>query len=546
MQTAPTTRKAHRREKIAKTVIWISVFLTIGVLAWIVLYVMIRGFYSDQQVVYEVTDIQEETVDLGSDVDEDMQIIVHRGVRAKDLTVEALRTLYTKSRQEKWGHYTQQDLRASPIAFEPTTPFATEAFRLIVGPGDEEQLGDYVKYATDPAEVVAFVSENKGAVGYIPAGSVEDLRGVKTVPLRRVSAAVHPSVREIVDNVQLQRLSTDQLQAIFQGQVTNWQQVDGIDLPVRPVLMSSDDPVMGFILGSLLGESARISDAIHVVSSPDEFCSYLQNTRGAIGLCFFDSALSRELAVLDVVRREVGWNLDLHFIIEPPARSGQWGGISYIIINTFFLVLFTLLFSTPIGVLAAVYLVEYAKQGRLVRFLRMGTETLAGVPSIVFGLFGSIFFVNILNMGIGFISSTLTVTMMILPTITRTSEEALKSVPLSYREGSMALGGTKLQTIFKVVVPAAIPGILTGIILGVGRVVGETAVLLYTLGSNYELVRGPSSSARVLSLHLYFLFSEAISFERAFATGAIIVFIVLIVNYGTTKLIGRMNRMAGA
>ena len=238
--------------------------------------------------------------------------------------------------------------------------------------------------------------------------------------------------------------------------------------------------------------------------------------------------------------------LDLHFIIEPPARSGQWGGISYIIINTFFLVLFTLLFSTPIGVLAAVYLVEYAKQGRLVRFLRMGTETLAGVPSIVFGLFGSIFFVNILNMGIGFISSTLTVTMMILPTITRTSEEALKSVPLSYREGSMALGGTKLQTIFKVVVPAAIPGILTGIILGVGRVVGETAVLLYTLGSNYELVRGPSSSARVLSLHLYFLFSEAISFERAFATGAIIVFIVLIVNYGTTKLIGRMNRMAGA
>jgi phosphate transport system permease protein len=135
--------------------------------------------------------------------------------------------------------------------------------------------------------------------------------------------------------------------------------------------------------------------------------------------------------------------------------------------------------------------------------------------------------------------------MMILPTIVRTSEEALKSVPMSYREGSLALGANKLQTIFKVTLPAAIPGILTGIILGVGRVVGETAVLLYTLGSNYELVRGPSSSARVLSLHLYALFSEAISYERAFATGAILVFIILIVNFSTTKLISRVNRMAG-
>jgi phosphate transport system permease protein len=544
MQTAPTTLKAHRWEKVAKSIIWVSVFLTIGILAWIVLYVMVRGFYSNQDVVYEVTDIHEQTIDLGPRVDDDMQIIVHRGVRAKDLTIEALRTLYTKSRREKWGHYTQQDLRARPIAFEPTTPFSSAAHELIVG--DEEGFGDYVEYAADPAAVVAYVSENKGAIGYIPAADADDLRGVKRVPLRRVSAAVHPSVREIVDNVQLQQLTAEQLEAIFRGEVTNWQQVDGIDLPVRPVLMSPDDPVMGFISEAVLSEGSSLPGAVHVASTADEFCSYLRNTPGAIGLCFYDAALARELTVLEVERREVGWNLDLHFIIEPPARSGRWGGISYIIINTFFLVLFTLLFSTPIGVLAAVYLVEYAKQGRLVRFLRMGTETLAGIPSIVFGLFGSIFFVSMLNMGIGFISSTLTVTMMILPTIIRTSEEALKSVPLAYREGSMALGGTKLQTIFKVVVPAAIPGILTGIILGVGRVVGETAVLLYTLGSNYELVRGPTSSARVLSLHLYFLFSEAISFERAFATGAILVFIVLLVNYGTTKLIGRMNRMAGA
>jgi phosphate transport system permease protein len=238
-------------------------------------------------------------------------------------------------------------------------------------------------------------------------------------------------------------------------------------------------------------------------------------------------------------------NLTIHYLIEAPARSGAWGGVSTIIINTFFLILFTLIFSTPIGILGAIYLVEYARQGRMVKILRLGTETLAGIPSIVFGLFGSIFFVNMLGMGIGFISATLSVTMMILPTIVRTTEEALKAVPDSFREGSLALGATKLQTIRRVVLPAATPGILTGIILAVGRTVGETAVLIYTLGSNYELVRGPSSSARVLSLHLYNMFAEAISFDRTFATGAILVFIVLLVNYSTTKLIGRMNAMAG-
>jgi len=281
------------------------------------------------------------------------------------------------------------------------------------------------------------------------------------------------------------------------------------------------------------------------VSSFSRFAEEIANKKGAAGLCYYDEALEADLMTLEVSRREVRGNLTIPFLIEAPARSGKWGGISTIIINTVFLIIFTLLFAAPVGVLAAIYLVEYAKQGPLVSVLRMGTETLAGVPSIIFGLFGNIFFVNMLGMGIGFISSTLTVTMMILPTIIRTSEEALKSVPMPFREGSLALGATKLQTIFKVVLPAAIPGILTGLILGLGRVVGETAVLLYTLGSNYELVRGASSSARVLSLHLYFLFSEAISFDRAFATGAILIFIVLLVNYSTTKLISRAGRMSG-
>uniref|UniRef100_UPI0026379C6B phosphate ABC transporter permease PstA n=1 Tax=Oceanispirochaeta sp. TaxID=2035350 RepID=UPI0026379C6B len=268
-------------------------------------------------------------------------------------------------------------------------------------------------------------------------------------------------------------------------------------------------------------------------------------SRGAVALSPYASLAEYELSFVPVLRHESGRNLPWHFIVEAPARSGQWGGISYIIINTFVLILFTILFSTPLGVMAAIYMVEYAKQGRVLRLLRMGSDTLAGIPSIVFGLFGFIFFVRILGMGIGFISSTLTVTLMVLPTIIRTTEEALKSVPPSLREGSLALGATKLQTIAKVVLPAASPGILTGIILAVGRTVGETAVLIYTLGSNYDLVSGPSSSARVLSLHLYMLFSEAVSFDRTFATAAVLVIIILMTNLTTTRVLKQFNKNSG-
>lgn len=545
MQVARHTLKARRQERIAKSVIWAFVLLTLAMLAWIVLYVLVRGFYSDRNIVYPVVDMREEQIVLSVDDVPQMTVIAHKGVRVKDLTLPSLRILFTKRRVEKWGPYTEQNMRVYPVAFTPAPGFGAAARSFIVGP--EEDYEDYVTFVDNARDMVAEVAANKGAVGFIPYSEDLSLKGVRVVPIRRISTVVHPSVREIVNNVQLQQLTESDIQRIYTGEVTNWTELGGVDLPIVPVLPPGDDEYFGVIRRELLEivSQDELGDNVYVADTATDFCDRLKTTRGAVGLCFYDRAQERELLIVDMLRHETGWNLDIPFLLEAPARSGAWGGISTIIINTLVLIVFTLLFSTPIGVFAAIYLVEYPKQGRLMSVLRMGTETLAGIPSIVFGLFGNIFFVNMLGMGIGFISSTLTVTMMILPTIVRTSEEALKSVPMSYREGSLALGATKLQTIFKVVVPAAIPGILTGIILGVGRVVGETAVLLYTLGSNYELVRGPSSSARVLSLHLYFLFSEAISFERAFATGAILIFIILIVNFATTRLISRVNRMSG-
>ncbi len=537
------TKKTKRQERLAKGIIWFFVISTIVILAWIILYVLFRGFYYRNEVNYDVTDMKEQQIVLSEEI-EPVVFIVHPRVRLDDLTMEDLRTIYTKARKEKWGHYTQQNLRVETFVLRPGSEFSDTVIDFIEGP--EEEINKYATTVVDTASMIEKVASTKGAIGFIPASAANDLgRDVKIATIRRISAVVHPSVKEIVDNIQMQELTPSQLEDIFRGEIKNWQELEGIDLPVRPILPPKSTPYS--VIHEKILPDGFIPADVRQTDSFEEFCTSIETTPGAIGLCFYNDVVEKgeELYIEKIRRIESGANLTIHYLIEAPVRSGAWGGISTIIINTFFLILFTLIFSTPIGVLGAIYLVEYAKQGRMVKILRLGTETLAGIPSIVFGLFGSIFFVNMLGMGIGFISATLTVTMMILPTIIRTTEEALKAVPLSFREGSLALGATKLQTIARVVIPAASPGILTGIILAVGRTVGETAVLIYTLGSNYQLVRGPSSSARVLSLHLYNMFAEAISFDRTFATGAILIFIVLLVNYSTTKMIGRMNRMAG-
>ena len=181
------------------------------------------------------------------------------------------------------------------------------------------------------------------------------------------------------------------------------------------------------------------------------------------------------------------------------------------LLNTVLMTALSLLIAVPLGVFAAIYLVEYAKRGsRLVRVIRMNAETLAGIPSIVYGLFGMLFFVTALKLGFSMLSGALTISIMILPVILRTSEEALMSVPDSFREGSFGLGAGRLRTVFRVVLPDAIPGILAGVILGVGRTVGETAALLYTAGTSSDTVSGIMDSARTLSVHMYALSQEGL------------------------------------
>lgn len=201
------------------------------------------------------------------------------------------------------------------------------------------------------------------------------------------------------------------------------------------------------------------------------------------------------------------------------------------IINTVTITVMSLLFAVPAGVCSAIYLVEYAKRGnKFIPIVRLTTETLSGIPSIVFGLFGYLFFNIYLGWGYSILGGALTLSIMILPLIMRTTEEALQAVPDTYREGSFGLGAGKLRTVFRVVLPSAVPGILSGVILAIGRIVGETAALLYPAGTAAQVADGLFSSGRTLAVHMYALLNEGLYMEQAYATAVILLVMVVCIN----------------
>ena len=213
------------------------------------------------------------------------------------------------------------------------------------------------------------------------------------------------------------------------------------------------------------------------------------------------------------------------------------------IINTVLMTGMTLIMAVPVGVFSAIYLVEYAKKGnKLVSVVRITTETLAGIPSIVYGLFGFLMFVTAFKWSYSFIGGSLTLAIMVLPTIMRTTEEALKAVPDSYREGSFGLGAGKLRTVFRIILPTAIPGILAGIILSIGRIVGETAALIFTAGSTARIPENLFSLTRTLAVHMYSLLSEGLYMNQAYATAVVLLLLVIVINFVSSAIAKKLAK----
>lgn len=213
------------------------------------------------------------------------------------------------------------------------------------------------------------------------------------------------------------------------------------------------------------------------------------------------------------------------------------------IINTVIMIVLTLMLAVPIGVFAAIYLVEYSKRGnRFVKIIRITAETLSGIPSIVYGLFGYIVFVITLGWSFTLLSGVITMAIMILPLIMRTTEEALMAVPDSFREGSFGLGAGRLRTVFRIVLPSSVPGILSGVILAIGRIVGESAALIFTSGTNPVVPKSLFSSASTLSVHLYTLLNEGRYTDQAYATAVVLLIVVIIINALSSVVAKKLSR----
>lgn len=236
--------------------------------------------------------------------------------------------------------------------------------------------------------------------------------------------------------------------------------------------------------------------------------------------------------------RHVTWA----FITEPILDMGRAGGIFPAIVGTLLMVFVSVGIAAPLGIASAIYLAEYTREGPFTQAIRFGINCLAGVPSIIFGLFGFILFVNILGFGWSILSGGLSLAAMILPTIIRTAEEALRSVPASYRDVAASLGATRWQVVIKSVLPYALPGILTGIILGLGRSIEETAVVIFTAGSSVQTPTSVFDSARTMAVHFYILAREGISNENAYATAAVLICTILMINTSAYLLMHRLMR----
>ena len=231
--------------------------------------------------------------------------------------------------------------------------------------------------------------------------------------------------------------------------------------------------------------------------------------------------------------------INWRFLTDIPRSMGRTGGISSTIVGTILITILAIVLAAPFGIGTAFYLVEYTRENIVTRIIRFSAESLAGIPSIVYGLFGFIFFVIFLDLGWSILSAGLTLAFMILPTIIRTSEEAIRAVPQTYREVSFSLGATKWQTIFKAVFPSALQGIVNGVILSVGRCVAETAAVILTAGSALRMPSSIFSPTRTMAVHFYILAREGISMKNAYGTAALLIILIFLINVIANTMVNR-------
>jgi phosphate transport system permease protein len=432
---SPHTKVVHQRNRIAKALIWAAALVTLGVLTLILGYILVNGFYTRETRELPVLPYTND--------DSQIAVLVSRSIHLRNIDFDTLREIYIGA-TDNWGFISGQDRKISVYLLDDSEAFVDAVDDYLLGkPSAPAESG--VQMVRSAETVEERLRQERGAIAIVPASVADAIRSTKRLGVRDMSVVVNPNVTELVDGARIRAVTEGNLEQLLSGEMRTWGEV-------RAARSFSDgetnatndrDPVRVIALDGTTIEtgSGRLpaSQAVsRTVESVAEFAEAVSTTPGAIGLLPRRHSLNQNLAVLDVRFVTHSANLRPSFFWEKPSRAGEVGGISTIIINTLVMIAFVLMIATPIGVAAAVYLVEYAKQGKLLILLRVGTDTLAGVPSIIFGLFGLVFFSQFLGLQTGLLSGSLTLTMMILPTVVRAGEEALRSVPDSLREASLA------------------------------------------------------------------------------------------------------------
>lgn len=476
-------RRRRGMNTFALVLIRALTWLMLVILLLIIGYIVVRGVYAENQYISEV-------IPLETSGTQGFQVVVNTGNRMDSLAYPVLRDL-VGGKVFSLRKISSVDADVHLYIEGSVWPSAMEYLGL-----NANQIAKSQPETGTAGGILQKVSQTKGGIALLPLEvSLDGQKGIKRVVVEDMVLAVHPSVVELIGNIRLSSVSQTQLQPLLAGQIANWSELGGQDLPVV------------------------VSPVSQVSSQP-----------GSLALMTYRDAASQDMETLKIVATRRSANLRLGYIFEKPVESGRYGGISTIIGNTLLMVLITIAFASPLGIGAAVFLVEYPTGKRLVSIIRSGVDVLAGIPSIIFGLFGLLVFVQLFGWGFSLLSGSLTIAIMVLPTIIRTSEEAIRMVDRNIVEASIALGATKAETIWKVIIPAASPGIITGIILAIGRAMGETAALIYTVGSSTDFALGPLDSARVLAMHIYLTITEGQSLDRAFASALVLLVMVLAIN----------------
>ncbi|WP_407918943.1 phosphate ABC transporter permease PstA [Borrelia anserina] len=440
--------------------------------------------------------------------------IVNNSIKTEEITTQDIYNIYN-NKISHWGSISDQSIDIVPIASSQSslpTKIILQTFTK-----DNQFNKRYINIVESNEKMIETINKTAGAIGYITKEELEKLdfkkySEIKSLKIRSMSILVGKKTLKKSENAIINTLGLNEIKKLLIGK-TDWNELISKDIK------------------------------LNIIKCPDYNQNVIQAVEkheGTIAVVPWHSFYKSNAPFLKLYYMKKSMPLNLNFILSTPRNSGRYGGISYLILNTFYVILLTAIISISIGIATGIMLAEYASNKVLYKTVSMNVDILSSIPAIIFGIFGLIFFVPIFGMGI--LSGALTSSLMILPMIIKTTEEALKSIPKSYKYASVALGANKTETIIKILLPASSPGILTGIVLAIGRALGETAILLFTMGTNLGLASTLNEPSRSLTVHLLLLFQEGY-LDKGFATASILIIMILAINLISKFLINRLYRI---